>query len=103
MFVVVNMSTHVPPMPYLSEPTTPAIPPYQIIHMAHVVADLAYDVPNELVTGLNGMMFCCTATMQTTLKWQRRSQANVMMRHARDRECIRVRVLAHARVHARGP
>ena len=66
--------------------------------MAHVVADLAYDVPNELVTGLNGMMFCCTATMQTTPKWQQRSQASVMMRHARDRECIRVRVLAHARV-----
>ena len=70
--------------------------------MAHAVADLAYDDLNELVTGLNGMKFCCTATMQTTLKWQRRSQANLMMRHARGRECIRVRVHARARVHARG-
>jgi len=68
MFVVVNMSTHVTPMPYLSEPTTPAITPYQIIHMAHAVADLAYDDLNELVTGLNGMKSCCTATMQPTLK-----------------------------------
>ena len=78
MFVVVNMSTHVTPMPYLSEPKTPAITPYQILHMAHAVADLAYDDLNELVTGLSGIKSCCNSDYATyTEKWQRQGWANI--------------------------
>ena len=68
--------------------------------MAHVLTDPAYDDPSELETGLNSITFCCTATMQPKVRWQRQGQANLTVSHARDHECIRIRVYGHARDHA---